>query len=204
MSQEITKSSVSHVRANRIREFMTFLQTSQDRLRKEMVLEENVDVQRIRAVVEEHYVDDQGKPAMYQRFESVLYDDSRTMVTLWSIFDGYEKHQLQSFEQLLQVEVDGLTGDRHPKHVFDRSIFGKAAIVIAVITVWMGVLKTFTGDNLGDLMIFSEFDWVGGLILVGGLFVVLWYVLKTFRNNKQVALMSTLFRALKVYLYDPI
>ncbi len=200
MTQEISQSSASHIRSNRIREFMTFLQATRERLKNELVPEDNVDVQKIREVVEEHYLDDQGKPAMYQRFESVLYDDARTIVTLWSVFDDYERFQLKSFEQLLRLENEGLTGDRHPKRVFDRSIFGKSAIVIGVITVWMGVLKTFAGYNLGELMIFSEFQWVGAAILVGGLFVVLWYVLKTFRNNKQTAEIARLMRALNVYL----
>jgi hypothetical protein len=137
---------------------------------------------------------------MYQRFESVLYDDAKTIITLWSVFDDYEKFQLESFAQLLRLEHDGLTGDRHPKRVFDRSIFGKASIVIAVITVWMGVLKTFAGYNLGELMIFSDFQWVGAVILVGGLFVVLRYVLKTFRNNKQTAEIAQLSRSLRIYL----
>ena len=158
------------------------------------------DVRLIRGAIEEHYVDDQGKPAMYQRFESALYDDSRSILTLWRFFDGFERQQLRDFQQLTSLELHGLTGDRHPRKVFDRSPFGIAALIVGTITIWMTFLRTYTGDDLSELLELIRFNWIAGLVWIVGLFVVLWFILKTVRNNRQVAFLASISRALDLYL----
>lgn len=181
-------------------EFLNFVLDARTAIKKSLVPGNDPQVQEMRSPVEQHYVDDDGKQAMYQRIESALYDDARPMVTLWRFFESYDRHQLQSFRKLLDLEIDGLAGDRHPRKVFDRSPFGIAAIVVGTITIWMSLIRTFTGEDLAELLELVRFNWVSGLIWIVGLFVVLWYILKTQRNNQQVAVLSSIRRALDLYL----
>ena len=184
--------------------FLTFLLEAKTVLKQNMTSAQHPKVEQIRAPLEEHYVDDQGKPAMYQRFESAIYDDARSMVTLWAFFESYSLQQLRSFQVLVQMELDGLNGDRHPRKVFDRSPFGIAAIVVGTITIWMTILRTYTGDDLSIFLEAIRFNSIAGVIWIVGLFVVLWFILKTVRNNHQVAFLSTIGRALELYLNDEI
>lgn len=183
-----------------IAEFLAFVLAAKTQLAESRVANSHPDVQRIRDVVEEHYLDDRGQPAMYQQLESAIYDDAQEIVTLWGLFDGYPKSRLHAWRRLLQLEYDGLTGDRHPRKVFDRSPFGIGAIVIGTFTVWMTFLRNYSGEDLSDLLELVRFNWIAGTLWIGGLFVFLWFVLKTVRNNKQVALVGTLSRALQLYL----
>ncbi len=41
---------------------------------------------------------------------------------------------------------------------------------------------------------------IAGLVWIVGLFVVLWFILKTMRNNRQVAFLASVARALDLYL----
>ena len=189
-------------RSNAISDFLEFLLVAKQALKKWRVGERDPRVQQIRSPLEEHYLDDQGKPAMYQRIESALYDDSPEMVTLWQLFDSYDRDRLRAYQRLLKLEHEGLTGDRHPRKIFDRSPFGIVAIIVGTITIWMTALRTFTGEDLGELLELIHFNWVAGTIWIVGLFVVLWYILKTLRNNQQVAFLSSLDRALTLYLDD--
>ncbi len=58
-----------------------------------------------------------------------MYDDARQVVTLWKYFDTCDRDNLVAFQQLLCIEQQGLTGDRHPRRVFDRSPFGICALL---------------------------------------------------------------------------
>ena len=190
-------------RANSVGEFLSFLQSMRERVKqcKSSVVSAELDL--IRAPIEEHYVDNQGKPAMYQRFESALYDDAPTMLALWRSFEEYDTADLQLFKRLTKLELDGLKGDRHPRKIFDRSPFGVVALIVGSVTIWMSVLKTYSGQNLGELLLLLEairFNWIVGTMWVVGLFVVVWYIIKTHRNNSQVAFLSSVSRALDVYL----
>ena len=189
-------------RETSLNSFLTFLLEAKTSLKQQLASARDPQVEQIRAPLEEHYVDDQGKPAMYQRFESAIYDDARSSVTLWSFFESYSRRQLRSFQRLVQMELDGLNGDRHPRKVFDRSPFGIVAIVVGTITIWMTIFRTYTGDDLSIFLEAIRFNSIAGVIWVVGLFVVLWYILKTVRNNQQVAFLSTIGRALELYLND--
>ncbi|WP_144058912.1 hypothetical protein [Rhodopirellula sp. SWK7] len=191
-------------RASRIAAFLQFLHDASRHVKQTRVSSDDPQVQLIRGAVEEHSVDDQGKPAMYQRFESALYDDAQSMVTLWSFFDRYEASELREYQQLIALEIAGLTGDRHPRKVFDRSPFGIVVLVVGTVTIWMTFLRTYTGDDLSDLLELIRFNWIAGSLWIVGLFVVIWYILKTHRNNVQIALLSSIGRALNVYLRDPV
>lgn len=185
--------------AQAINAYFGFLVEIRERLRDEKVSAGAEEVTVMRESVEEHYADDQGKPAMYQRFESALYDDAPALVTLWNCFDAYDRDDLRSFQRLTKLEIDGLTGDRHPRKVFDRSPFGVVALVIGTVTIWMTVLSTYSGKDLG-LIEGVRFESIVGVIWIVGLFVVVWYIFKTHRNNIQVAFLSSLARALDLYL----
>ncbi len=139
---------------------------------------------------------------MYQRFESSHYDDARQVVTLWKFFAGYNVDRLVTFQKLLHIEHEGLTGDRHPRKIFDRSPFGICALVVGTVTIWMTVLRTFTGEDLSELLKLIRFNWVAGTIWIVGLFVALWYFLKMLRNNRQVAFLSSVDRAMQLYLLN--
>lgn len=160
------------------------------------------DVRRIRGAIEDHYTDDQGKPAMYIQFESALYDDAQSMITLWSCFDEYSRDELKRFYRMLQLERDGLTGDRHPRKIFDRTPFGIAALIVGSITLWMTILRTYTGEDLSPLLELVRFNWIAGTMWIVGLFLVVWYILRTHRNNCQVAFLGSVTRSLDLYLYE--
>ena len=193
---ELPRDGISSVSA-----FLTFVLDAKQEL-SNPVSAGDPDVRQICDVVEEHYVDDDGRPSMYQRLESALYDDAREIVTLWRFFRKYSAEQPKVFSRMLKLEHDGLTGDRHPRKVFDRSPLGIVALVVGTITIWMTVLRTFTGEDLSELLELIRFDWVAGTLWIVGLFVVLWFILKTLRNNRQVSLISTISRALVLYLGD--
>ncbi len=189
-------------RAQMIVAFLSFLQDARARLSKQLVSKANAEVRMIRGAIEDHYIDDQGKPAMYLQFESALYDDAQSMVTLWSCFDDYAREELRNFQPLIRLELDGLTGDRHPRKIFDRSPFGIAALIVGSITIWMTVLRTYTGDDLSEFLELVRFNWIAGTMWIVGLFVVVWYILKTHRNNCQVAFLGSVARSLDLYLNE--
>ncbi|MGI9519284.1 MAG: hypothetical protein ACR2NP_19695 [Pirellulaceae bacterium] len=197
---DTTAGSTSTERAATLGTFLEFLLDARAALKSNLANKGHYDVEQIRAPLEEHYLDDQGKPAMYQRLESALYDDSQEMVTLWQFFERYDRDQLHAWHRLVQLDQEGLTTDRHPRKVFDRSPFGIVAIIVGTITVWMTILKTFSGEDASRWLEVIHFNWVAGSIWIIGLFVALWYILKTLRNNRQVAFLSSLNRALTLYL----
>ena len=202
MATDIEATPRAETRAELISEFLLFVWDARRSLKSNLVSKNDAEVQQIRGPIEEHDVDDRGEPTMYQRFESAFYDDSREIVTLWHFFQGFERDRLRQFQPLVKLELEGLTGDRHPRKVFDRSPFGIAAVIVGTITVWMTILRTYTGEDLSDLLEAIRFNWIAGVMWVMGLFVVLWYILKTIRNNRQVAVLSTISRALELYLAD--
>lgn len=186
-------------RVQPIADFLSFLLDAKSEISNNLSAAGDREVKLIREVVEEQYTDDRGDPAMYQRLESSLYDDAREVVTLLNFFERYDSDQLRTFQSLLNLDLDGLTGDRHPRKVFDRSPFGIASLVVGTITVWMTILRTYTGEDLSELLELIRFNWIAGSMWIVGLFVVLWYILKTVRNNRQVALLATISRSLEVY-----
>lgn len=201
-SNDETHEGLEHAdsRVQSVVEFLAFVLNAKTALSNNLVSSSDRDVKHIRDTVEEHYIDDRGDPAMYQRLESALYDDAREIVTLWKFFSRYDMDQLRTFQSMLKLDYDGLTGDRHPRKVFDRSPFGIAALVVGTITIWMTILRTYTGEDLSELLELIRFNWIAGSMWVIGLFVVLWYILKTVRNNRQVAVISSISRALELYL----
>ena len=190
-------------RAQQVGQFLTFLMELRTGLKSEAVSAKTAEVQLIREPIEEHYVDDQGKPAMYMQFESALYDDATTMVGLWRSFESYPRSELRIYRRLTALELEGLTGDRHPRKIFDRSPFGVAALIVGTLAIWMSVLKTYSGEDLSDLLELIRFNAIVGTIWIVGLFVAVWYILKTHRNNCQTAFLSSVARALDLYLDDP-
>lgn len=189
--------------SQRLAAFLHFVQDGREYLKTELASKDAPEVQLVHAAIEEHYIDNEGKPSMYQKFESALYDDARSMVTFWQFFEKYGTDELSDFQRLIEIEIQGLTGDRHPRKVFDRSPFGVVALVVGTITVWMTFLRTYTGDDLSELLELIRFNWIAGSIWIIGLFVVVWYILKTHRNNCQVAFLSSLRRAISLYLDRP-
>lgn len=186
--------------------FLKFLDLARMELRRSRRVSEQSEMAlRIRATVEDHYLDNQNKPAMYQRFESALYDDAPAFATLWPFFRGYELDELRNFERLLDLEFTGLTGDRHPRSIFARSPFGIAALVVGTVSAWFAVVKTVSGEDtlvsLSELGIANSYT-TGAAVLVG-MFVVVWYILRTTRNRNQVAVLSSIIRALELYLGTP-
>ena len=120
-------------RLEHIGAFLVFLQNARRRLRDQMVAKAAPQVQHIGQPREGNYVGDQGKLAMYQKFESVIYDDARAMVTLWQFFDEYERKELRQFQRLTALGSRGRKGDRHPRNVFDRLPLGVAALIVGTV-----------------------------------------------------------------------
>ncbi len=68
------------------------------------------------------------------------------------------------------------------------------------------MIKTVSDEDmmsvfLSDLVLANA--WVTGTAWIVGMFVVLWYILKTARNRAQVASLSSINRALALYLEMP-
>lgn len=204
MDAHVESVAYSNERANRVSEFLVFLSSAQDELKSNLASVQDETVKRMREPLEERYIDDQGKPAMYQRFESALYDGSSELATFWRFLGRYDRNDLRRFYSLLEIEIEGLSTDRNPRKVFDRSPLGVLAIVFGTITVWMTAVKNFTGEDLSDLLELIRFNFIEGAVWIGGLFVVLWFILKTYRNNRQLAFLGSLKRALHLYLEDEV
>ena len=131
--------------------------------------------------------------------------DAEVFATLWPFFRRYELDELRRFERLLALELAGLTGDRHPRSIFARSPFGLVALVVGTLSAWWAVVKTVSGEktpiSLSDLGLASS--WVTAAAGLVGIGVVLWYTLKTARNRAQVASLSSITRALALYVEMP-
>ena len=115
-----------------------------------------------------------------------------------------------TYYKLTLTEIDGLKGDYHPMAIFGRSVFGTGALVLSGITVWWGLIKLVTIDETGNwlaelirsLLSSDMENRVVGMILLVGMFVVIWYPIRMVRNRKQVAFLSSLSRALALYIDD--
>ena len=203
MDTFIKSVATSNERANTVSEFLIFLSTAQDELKNNLATANDETVRLMREPLEEHYLDDQGKPAVYQRFESALYDGSHELTTFWRFLERYDRKKLRRFQKLIEMEVEGLSTDRHPRKVFDRSPLGILAIIVGTITVWMTVVRNFTGEDMSILLELIRFNFIAGAVWIGGLFVALWFILKIYRNNRQLAFLGSLKRAMHLYLEDP-
>ncbi|MEP3480202.1 MAG: hypothetical protein ABJZ55_13205 [Fuerstiella sp.] len=189
-------------RVQSVRDFLAFVLGAKIQIAEYLVSASDSGVRHIQEIAEEHSVDDNGHSSMYQRLESAFYDDAQQQVTLWNYFDRYNIDQLNAFQRMLKSDHEGLTGDRSPRKIFDRSPFGIIALVVGTVTIWLGVLQKYAGDDLNDMLTLFHYNSFAGLLWIVGLFVVLWYILKTVRNNRQVSLLMTISRALEVYLAE--
>jgi len=189
--------SVAHARA-----WLQFVTACRAALENDRVSEDHPDVVRLREPVEERTGDGPDAQQVYQRFESAIYDDAAAYVTLWRRFDGLERERLQRFARIAMLEIRGLTGDRHPSQVFNRTALGIGGLVLATLTVWMTFVRGYSGEDVRPLIDLVRSDVVTASMWVGGLFVVTWYIVRMVRNRKQVATLSTIHRALELYLDD--
>jgi hypothetical protein len=187
-------------RAGEISQFLMFLHEMRETLAKAQQSNSDPAVQTIRGMIEDHYTDDQGKPAVYIAMESALYDDAPAIIALWNRFEAYDNDQLRRYRRLIEIELSGLNGDRHPRKVFDRSPFGLAALIIGTITIWMTFLRIYSGEDLGPLLELIRFNAIVGVLWIVGMFLVVWYIVRTHRNNLQVAHLATVARAIDLYL----
>ena len=199
-----------NAKTDQLADFLQFLSEARSFLRKSRVSKHYPDVKRIRSEVEENYHDDRGQPATYQKFESTFYEDAPDIVTLWGFLQNYERSQLSRYHRLTLLELRGLTGDRHPMAIMGRSVLGTAALLLGGVTVWWGIIKLVSEDDLRNLIpelvhIFLSPAWVNrivGIIMLVGMFVLVLYVIRMVRNRKQVAFLSSLLRSLELYLHD--
>jgi hypothetical protein len=189
-------------------EFLKFISEARSFLRQGKVSKHHPDVQRIRSEVEENYRDDRGQSAIYQKYESSLYEDAPAIVTLWGFFQAYDCDQLHRYHKLTITELGGLKGDHHPMAILGRSILGTGALLLSGVTVWWGLIKLVSVDHTGslftdllhDLLSPAMVNRLVGVVWLVGMFVVVWYALRMVRNRKQVAFLSSLSRALELYL----
>jgi hypothetical protein len=189
-------------------EFLKFTSEARSFLKQGKVSKHHPDVQRIRSEVVENYRDERGQSAVYQKYESALYEDAPAIVTLWGFFQAYDCDQLHRYHKLTITELGGLKGDQHPMAILGRSVLGTGALLLSGVTVWWGLIELVSVDDTGNL--FTMFlhsllspTMVNRLVAVVwlvGIFVVVWYALRMVRNRKQVAFLSSLSRALELYL----
>ena len=99
-AQEDLNRTDGDSRLSSVADFLSFLLEAKKTLGSDLVSADNPDVRAIRDVLEEHYVDDRGEPAMYQSLESSLYDDAREIVTLLNFFGRLGCGYLLSFHQI--------------------------------------------------------------------------------------------------------
>lgn len=147
-------------RASEISRFLFFMRDMREALAATGTRADEPAVKMIRSTIEDHYLDDQGKPAMYLTMASALYDDAPAIVNLWKHLENYDAKELRRYRRLIGIELDGLNGDRHPRKVFDRSPFGVAALIVGTITIWMTFLNTYPCEELGELLKLIRFNWI--------------------------------------------
>ena len=203
-------SSDTNILPGRLAGFMKFIVEAKSFLKQHKASKDHPDVQRIRGELEERYRDERGRAAVYQIHESALYEDAPVILTLRQFFERYTPDQLRQYHKLTNTELCGLKGDHHPTAILGRSWIGTGALLLSAITIWLGLIKLVAIDNsdslsaefLRDLVSPSMVNRLVGVICVVGLFVVIWYSLRMVRNRKQVAFLSSLSRALDLYLDD--
>ncbi|VAW77198.1 hypothetical protein MNBD_GAMMA12-1417, partial [hydrothermal vent metagenome] len=93
--------------ADQLAEFLKFISEARSFLKRSKVSKHHPEVKAIRSEVEDDYKDDRGQPAIYQKFESTLYEDAPTIVSLWSFLQSYNYDQLRMFHKLTLTELDG-------------------------------------------------------------------------------------------------
>jgi hypothetical protein len=189
-------------------EYLKFIGDARSYIKQNKTYKHHPEVKAIRSEVEDDYQDDHGEPAIYQKFESALYEDAPALVSLWRFMRGYNDEQLCLFHKLTLIELDGLRGDYHPMAIFGRSVLGAGALVLSGMTVWSGLINLVSNEDAGNW--FTELlhsflspsieNSLVGVVMLVGLFVVIWYPLRMVRNRKQVAFLSSLSRALTLYL----
>ncbi len=189
-------------------DFLQFLSEAHSFLKRSRVSKRHPDVRRIRGQVEEMNHDDRGQPVMYQKYESTFYEDAPVIVTFSGFLQKYECDQLRRYRKLTMMELSGLTVDYHPMAILGRSVLGTAALLLSSVTIWWGLIKLVSEND--PTSFFSEFfhgllspamvNRIVGVLWLVGMFVVVWYILRMVRNRKQVAFLSSLSRALELYL----
>lgn len=189
-------------------EYLKFIGDARSYIKINKTSKHHPEVKAIRSEVEDDYKDDRGEPAIYQKFESALYEDAPTLVSLWQFMQGYTYEQLCLFHKLTLIELDGLKGDYHPMAIFGRSVLGTGALVLSGMTIWSGLISLVANEEAGNwftellrsLLSPSIENSLVGVVMLVGMFVIIWYPLRMVRNRKQVAFLSSLSRALALYL----
>ena len=197
---------IHKTRTEQLAEFLQFLGEARSFLKQNRLSKRHPEVQLIRSELEENNQGEHSQP--YQKFESTFYEDAPNTVALWNFFRKFECDQLRRYHMLAKMELSGLMGDYHPRAIFGRSVLGTAALLLGCGTVWWGLIKLICGEDSGklssdffqDLLNTVTINRVVGVISIVGMFVVVWYVLRMVRNRKQVAFLSSLSRALTLYL----
>lgn len=189
-------------------DFLNFINKARSFLKRNKVSKLHPDVLRIRGEVEAADEQDNNQSVKYQNFESTLFEDAQILVTLLGLFHTYDDEKLHRFHKLTLMELNGLTGDFHPMAILGRSILGTGGLILGGVTVFWGLIRLLSGDDMAKL--FPAFlttvlsaamvNRIAGLIYLAGIFVFIWYLLRMVRNRKQVAFLSSLSRALEIYL----
>ena len=91
MDAYINAIDASNERAKVVSDFLVFLSSAQEYLKNNPAARNDEAVKVICEPVEEHYIDDQNKPAMYQRFESALYDGASELATFWRFLSRFDR-----------------------------------------------------------------------------------------------------------------
>lgn len=185
--------------------FLRFVEEAQNHLHEHLVSDKSLEVREIREAIEARTDDNTRVP----RIQSALYDDARALVTLWTFFRAYDHEQLQRFARMVKLELQGLTGDLHPRSVFARSPLGIAALGGAIISVWWAIVTTVSGVDVSGFRSTLE-EGLGDTVITilvfvaffGGLFVGIYYFVKIGEYRAQIADLSSIARALDLYLTD--
>ncbi len=146
------------------------------------------------------------------KYDSALYRDMDRVAALREFVQAYPRHELVRFQSLMDLELEGLTGDLQPRAVLTSTIPAAILLGLALAAGWsklwsgyfdFDVAKIFGEVLVGKLQQISWLGWLAPLIFVfGGFAGIAWYVTASYRNLKQVSYLRSLKRAVVLFLAE--
>ena len=146
------------------------------------------------------------------KYDSALYRDMDRVAALRKFVQAYPQHDLLRFQSLIELELEGLTGDLQPRAVLTSTIPAAVLLGLSLAAGWsklwsgyfdFDIAKIFGEVLVGKLQEISWLGWFAPLIFVfGGFAGIAWYVTASYRNLKQISHLRSLKRAVTLFLAE--
>jgi len=150
-----------------------------------------------------------GESYREARFPSAIYQDIESTLLLRSLLRNYSSGELQNLSRLIEIELDGLSGDLKPRAMLSTTLPAAIIVGLGLIGAWSALWAGYWGFDVAGIFneVFVErlraSEWLGWLaplvFVIGGFVGILWYVTASHQNMKQVSRLQTLNRAIGLY-----